>query len=347
MQQRPLGRSALSVSALCLGTMTWGEQNNEADAHAQIDLALDCGINFLDLAEMYPVPPRAATQGETERCFGSWLAAHPASRDRIILATKVAGPDRGGMAHIRGGKSRLDRANITQALDASLTRLRTDYIDLYQLHWPDRPTNMFGKLGYSHVEQDSVPLEETLDALDDLVRAGKIRTIGVSNETPWGVMRLLTLAEQRGGTRIVSIQNPYSLLNRSFEIGLAEVAIREACGLLAYSPLGMGVLTGKYRHGARPAKARLTLYERFTRYSNPQAQRATEAYLAIADQHGVDPAMMALAYVTSRPFVTATILGATTLEQLRHDIASAALTLSDETLQAIEAVHSDQPNPSP
>jgi aryl-alcohol dehydrogenase-like predicted oxidoreductase len=326
--------------------MTFGEQNTESQAHAQLERALDAGINFIDTAEMYPVPPRAETQGETERHIGSWLARR-GRRDRVVLATKVAGPA-DWLPYLRGGANRLDRPNIEAAVNASLGRLRTDYIDLYQLHWPDRETNFFGRLGYQAPENDdSVPLLETLEVLNDLVRSGKVRHVGVSNETPWGLMRFLELAERHGLPRMVSIQNPYSLLNRTFEIGLAEVALREECGLLAYSPLAFGVLSGKYLDGARPPGARLTLFDRFDRYSNPQAQWATARYVALAREHGLDPAQMALAWVTSRPFVTSNIIGATTLEQLESNLASAELRLSQEVIAGIEAIHTSQPNPSP
>jgi len=346
MQHRPLGHTGIDVSVLCLGTMTFGEQNTEAEAHAQLDRALAAGIDFIDTAEMYPVPPRAETQGMTESYIGSWLAAR-GRRDRVVLATKVAG--RGEWINwLRGGGHRLDRRNIESALDASLRRLRTDYVDLYQLHWPDRETNFFGKLGFSPaLEDDSVPLLETLEVLGDLVKSGKVRAVGVSNETPWGLMRYLSLAERHGLPRMASIQNPYSLLNRSFEIGLAEVAIREQCGLLAYSPLGFGVLSGKYLGGQRPVGARLTLYERFSRYSNPESERATARYVDLARRHGLDPAQMALAWVTSRPFTTSNIIGATTLEQLEANMASVDLGLSDEVISEIEAIHQWQPTPAP
>lgn len=346
MRYRPLGTSGLRVSALCLGTMTFGEQNSEAEAFAQLDRAVAAGVNFIDTAELYPVPPRAETQGRTEAYIGNWLATRKV-RDKIILATKVAGPA-DWLPHIRQGRTRLDRPNIEAAVTASLRRLRTDWIDLYQLHWPDRPTNFFGQLGYTHpVRDDSVPLLETLEVLGDLVQAGKIRFVGLSNETPWGTMQALKLAETHGVPRVMSIQNPYNLLNRTFEIGLAEIALRECCGLLAYSPLAFGVLSGKYLHGARPPGARLTLFSRFDRYSNPQAEWATAEYVAIARRYGLDPAQMALAWVNSRPFVTANIIGATTLEQLERNLASIDLTLSDEVIAAIEAVHQRQPNPCP
>ena len=346
MQYRPLGRTDLRVSAVCLGTMTFGEQNTLAEAHAQLDRARAAGINFVDTAEMYPVPPRGETQGRTEDHIGRWLAER-GGRDRVVLATKVSGPGE-WVSYLRPGEVRLDRRNIEAALEASLRRLRTDYVDLYQLHWPDRETNFFGRLGYEHSPEDrSVPLAETLEVLADLVRAGKVRHVGVSNETPWGLMRLLALSEQHGLPRMVSIQNPYSLLNRSFEVGLAEVALRERCGLLAYSPLAFGVLSGKYLDGRRPEGARLTRFERFNRYSNPEAERATADYVALARRHGLDPAQMALAYVTSRPFVTSTIIGATTLEQLDADISGCLLDLPAEIVTEIEAMHTRQPNPAP
>jgi aryl-alcohol dehydrogenase-like predicted oxidoreductase len=346
MQQRRLGTTDLKVSALCLGTMTFGEQNTEGQAHAQLDRALEAGINFIDTAEMYPVPPRAETQGRTEEYIGSWLAAR-GRRDRVVLATKVAGPG-AWLSYLRGGNTHLDRPNIEAALEASLRRLRTDYIDLYQLHWPDRPTNYFGQLGYRLAREDhSVPLSETLAVLGDLVATGKVCHIGLSNETPWGTMRALQLTETEGLPRPQSIQNPYNLLNRTFEIGLAEVAIREQCGLLAYSPMAFGVLSGKYLGGARPAGARLTLFKRFDRYSNPQAESAAAQYVALARRHGLDPAQMALAWVTSRPFVTSNIIGATTMEQLEADLGSLDLGLPDEVTKEIEAIHIRQPNPGP
>ncbi len=347
MELRRLGRTDVKVSLICLGTMTWGQQNTEAEAHAQLDFALDKGINFIDTAEMYPVPPRPETQGRTEAYIGTWLAKRPAVRDKIVLATKVAGGGR-AMPHVRGEDRKLDRANINAAIDASLKRLQTDYVDLYQIHWPDRATNMFGQLGYVHTPSpDAVPIEETLAALADLVKAGKIRALGLSNETPWGVHRFLRAAETLNLPRVVSIQNPYNLLNRSFEVGLAEMAIQEGVGLLAYSPLAMGVLAGKYFDGARPAGGRLTLFDRFTRYSTPQAEPAAKLYVDIARRHGLDPAQMALAYVNSRPFVTSNIIGATTLEQLDADIASAGVSLSADVLAEIEAAHQVHPYPCP
>lgn len=346
MEYRPLGRTDIRVSAICLGTMTFGEQNTEAEAHLQLDRAMSAGVNFIDTAEMYPVPPRAETQGLTESFIGNWLSKR-GNREHIVLATKVAGAA-DWLPYLRDGKPRLDRKNIEAALDASLRRLQTDYIDLYQLHWPDRQTNFFGKLGYKHpAEEHSTPILETLEVLDQLIKAGKIRYIGLSNETPWGLMSFLHLAETHQLARVVSIQNPYSLLNRTFEVGLAEISHRESCGLLAYSPLGFGVLSGKYLNGARPAGARLSLFERFSRYSNPETDLAVQAYVELAHEHGLDPAQMALSWVTSRPFVTSNIIGATTLEQLDANLESIQLHLSEEVIAQIEDIHRRQPNPSP
>ncbi|TBU96652.1 NADP(H)-dependent aldo-keto reductase [Phytopseudomonas dryadis] len=345
MEYRKLGRTDLDVSALCLGTMTWGEQNDAYEAFAQLDRAKAYGINFIDTAEMYPVPPRAETYSKTEQIIGEYFRQR-GDRADWILASKVAGPGN-GITHIRDAQLKHDRKHIVAALDASLKRLQTDWIDLYQLHWPERPTNFFGQLGYQHQESDSTPLEETLDVLDEQVRAGKIRHIGLSNETPWGTMKFLHLAESRGQARVASIQNPYNLLNRSFEVGLAEVAIREQCGLLAYSPLAFGMLSGKYEGGARPHNARISLFSRFTRYTNPQAEAACSRYVALAREHGLDPAQMALAFVTSRPFVTSNIIGATSPKQLEANLASSELQLSDAVLEGIEAIHKTQPNPAP
>ena len=349
MRYQPLGATGLQVSQIGLGTMTWGQQNTESEAHAQLDRAIAAGINLIDTAEMYPIPPRAETQGLTEQYIGSWLQQR-GGRDQVLIATKVLGPAR-AIDYVRGGNLRLDRKNIEAAIDASLKRLRCDYVDLYQLHWPDRSTNFFGRLGYVHEpDETAIPIEETLTVLGDLVRSGKIRHIGVSNETPWGVMRFLRAAEELSLPRIASIQNPYSLLNRSFEVGLAEVSHREQVPLLAYSPMAFGVLSGKYVGGAKPAGARLSLFgetHRYTRYSNPQADGATEAYVRLAREHGLDPAQMALAYVNSRPFCASTLIGATTVEQLDADIASIDLELSAEVLEGIEAIHAATPNPGP
>jgi len=346
MQYHRIPHSSLEVSLLGLGTMTFGEQNSEADAHQQLDYAVAAGINLIDTAEMYPVPPRPETQGLTESYIGSWLKAR-GNREKIVLASKVSGPSRGSDNAIRPAQM-LDRKNIRAALDASLKRLNTDYLDLYQLHWPQRQTNFFGKLSYQYTEEQSpVTLLETLEALNEQVRAGKIRYIGVSNETPWGVMRYLQLAEKHDLPRIVSIQNPYSLLNRSFEIGLSEISQHEGVELLAYSSLAFGTLSGKYLNGAKPAGARNTLFSRFTRYSSPQAEAAIAEYVALAKKRNLDPSQMALAFVRQQPFVASTLLGATTMEQLKINIDSQNLTLDEEILADLENIHKRFTIPAP
>jgi aryl-alcohol dehydrogenase-like predicted oxidoreductase len=347
MEYRKLGRTGIDVSAVCLGTMTYGQQNTEAEAHEQLSYAVERGINFIDTAEMYPVPPQAETQGRTEAYIGSWLKAR-GGRDKLVIATKAAGPSRAGFGHLRGGNTSLTRASLRQAIEDSLKRLQTDYVDLYQLHGPDRPTNMFGIMNYKHdPDENPVPIDETLAALQELIQEGKIRHAGVSNETAWGVAKFVSLAETRDMPRIASIQNPYNLLNRLYEVGLAEFAHREDVGLLAYSPLGFGALTGKYLNGAKPEGARLTLFTRFMRYSSPVAERMIAAYVALAKQHGLDPVTLALSFVTSRPFVTSNIIGATSVAQLKADIDGGCVTLSDEVLAGIEAIHADTPNPCP
>jgi aryl-alcohol dehydrogenase-like predicted oxidoreductase len=347
MQYRKLGNTGIEVSAICLGTMTWGEQNTQTEAFKQMDYALSQGVNFFDTAELYPIPPQARTYGRTEEIIGNWLRKS-GNRNRIILASKIAGPGPGWVDHIRNGRTRFNRKHLEAALDASLQRLQTDCIDLYQLHWPERDTNFFGKLGFTPGEQDDfTPVAEILQALDDFIKAGKIRHIGLSNETPWGIMRFLQTAETQGLPRIVSVQNPYSLLNRTYEVGCAEVSWREHCGLLAYSPLGFGVLSGKYLNGARPDGARLTLFPDYTRYSSASAEAATARYAALARRHDLDCAQMALAFVNSRRFLTSTIVGATSPEQLRSNIASIELELPGEVLEEIQAIHEAHPNPSP
>ena len=349
MEYRKLGRSELDVSVIGLGTMTWGEQNTEDQAHEQIDFALEQGVNFLDAAEMYPVPPRPETQGRTEQYIGSWFKK-TGRRSEVILATKAAGPVRQAHQpnHIRDGKTHFDRANLTAALDASLARLQTDYIDLYQLHWPDRSTNTFGRLSYPWIEDEyTVEIHETLAILAEFIKAGKIRHIGVSNETPWGVAQFLAASKNLDLPRIASIQNPYSLLNRTFEIGLAEFSHREQVGLLAYSPLAFGVLSGKYLNGVRPEGSRLALYERFSRYTNPQAEAATAEYVKIAHEHGLTPTQLALAYVNSRPFVTSNLIGATNLVQLRENIGSIKVSLSEDVIAQIDQIQAKISNPAP
>ncbi|NOH81273.1 NADP(H)-dependent aldo-keto reductase [Vibrio sp. RE86] len=344
MQYNKLPHSTLEVSKICLGTMTFGAQNTEQEAFSQLDYALERGVNFIDTAEMYPVPPDAKSQGLTEQYIGNWLAKS-GKREKVVLATKIAGPR--NLPYIRDNMS-LDRRNVHLAIDDSLKRLQTDYVDLYQLHWPQRQTNCFGQLNYPYPDaQEEVTLIETLDALAELVKAGKVRYIGVSNETPWGVMTLLRLAEKHELPRIVSIQNPYNLLNRSFEVGLSEISHYEGVQLLAYSPLAFGCLSGKYLNGAKPDGARCSLFERFVRYFTPQGVQATEAYVNLAREHGLDPAQMALAFVNQRPFVASNIIGATNLEQLKSNIDSLDVVLTDELLQGIQEIGTTYSNPCP
>lgn len=332
MEYRRIPHSSLNVSKLCLGTMTWGEQNTQAEAFAQLDYAIGNGINFIDTAEMYPVPPKAETQGETERILGNYLKAR-GNKDDLVIATKIAAP--GGKGDYIRKNMALDWNNIHQAVDASLERLQIDTIDLYQVHWPDRNTNFFGELMYEQQEHEQqTPILETLEALAEVIRQGKVRYIGISNETPWGMMKYLQLAEKHGLPKIVSVQNPYNLLNRSFEVGMSEICHREEVPLLAYSPLAFGALTGKYENGQWPEKARLTLYKRFARYNSSQmALDATQAYVDLAREFGLSPTHMALAFVNSRQFVSSSIIGATDLYQLKENIDSLSVTLSPE-LQA-------------
>ncbi|MFY1662776.1 NADP(H)-dependent aldo-keto reductase [Pseudomonas sp. Pseu.R1] len=350
MRYRKLGNSGIDVSVLGLGTMTWGHQNTEADAHQQIDLALADGVNLIDTAEMYPTPTKAETWRTTERFIGTWLAK-TGRRAEVVLASKIAGParDPSGQAHIRDGLSRHDRRNIVEALDGSLARLKTDYLDLYQLHWPDRKTNIFGQREYPYQDDTgSVAIEETLSVLADQVKAGKVRHIGVSNETPWGVAEFLKQSERLGLPRIVSIQNPYSLLNRLYEGGLSEFSHREGVGLLAYSPLAFGALTGKYLNGARPEGSRLSaVYRTFNRYDSPSAQEAIAGYVAIAQQHGLTPAQLALAFLIEKPFVASALTGQTTLAQLRDNLSALDVSLNDEIRAQVQAVHQRVPNPAP
>lgn len=349
---RRLGRTDLYVPAITLGTMTWGQQNTEAQAHTQLDYAFEQGINFLDTAESYSIPPRAETQGSTERIIGTWLTKRR-NRDRVILATKIAG--RSNNTYLRPGEEtpQLDRKNIHYAIDQSLQRLQTDYVDLYQLHWPDRALPLFeaNSTTFTPRSDDNaaeIEIEETLDALAELVKAGKVRHVGVSNETAWGTSRFIQAAESNTMfPRIVSIQNAYSLINRTFEIGLAEIAWRENVGLLAYSPLAQGFLTGKYQNGARPAGVRLTLFDRGQRYQKPGVAEAVDAYLALAAEHGLNPAQLAIAFVASRPFVTSAIIGATTLDQLKVDIDALNVVITPELEVAINAIHQRYGNPAP
>jgi aryl-alcohol dehydrogenase-like predicted oxidoreductase len=345
MDYRRLGDSDLRVSAVCLGTMTFGQQNDAVEAHAQLDYALEQGVNFIDTAEMYPVPPRAETCFGTEAIVGRWLARQ--ARDKLILATKVAGPRR-AMGWIRGGPHAFDRENIVAALEGSLRRLGTDYVDLYQLHWPERNVPMFGQYQFDpSLEKADVPIRAQLEALAEQVAAGKVRYVGLSNETPWGVMEFLRLAGEYDLPRVVSIQNPYSLINRTFETGMAEIAFRENVGLMAYSPLAFGHLSGKYLTEP-PGTGRVTLFKGFAqRYEKPNVQPAVAAYAQLAARHGLSPATLALSFVYRRWFVASTIIGATNLTQLRENLAAWEQPLSAEIGAEIEALHLRYHNPAP
>ena len=334
------------VSKICLGTMTWGQQNSESDAHEQMDLALSEGVNFWDTAEMYPSPPDKDKQGDTERFMGTWFHKTK-QRNKVILASKISPMD-----FLRDGQTRFNAEHISSAIDGNLQRLQTDHIDIYQLHWPERQTNYFSQRGYSEAMaaqplDDLTPFLEAIQALNDEIKKGRIRAYGLSNDTAWGVMRYLWEADKNGLMAPITVQNPYSLLNRLYEVAMAEIAHRENVGLLAYSPLGFGVLSGKYLDGKRPTGARLTMYDRFARYTNEEALSATAQYAKIAADAGLEMAQMALAFVNSRSFVTSNIIGATTTAQLKSNIDSIHLTLDSDVLAAIEAVHTQQPNPSP
>jgi len=332
------------VSALCLGTMTFGEQNSEAEAHAQLDYAVSRRVNFIDAAEMYPVPPRAETQGRTERYIGSWLKHQ--RRDSLVVATTIAGPSR-GFAWIRD-TPRIDRRNLEAAIDSSLQRLQTDYVDLYQIHWPDRYVPMFGASSYdASQEHDTVPIAEQLQVLAELVKSGKVRHIGLSNETPWGVSEFVKCAKKMGLPKIVTVQNAYHLMNRTFESGLAETCHHLNVGLLAYSPLGFGHLTGKYLSDPN-ARGRITLFQNFgQRYAKPNVPAASKEYVRIAMEAGLTPATMALAFARTRWFTGSVIIGATNQDQLKENLDSAEVVLSADVLERIEQVHSLYPNPAP
>ncbi len=344
MEYRQLGCSDLNVSTLCLGTMTFGEQNSEQEAHQQLDLAISHGVNFIDTAEMYPVAPRAETQGKTELYIGTWLKNQ--QRDKLIVASKITGPAR-GFSWIRNGP-RINRTHLNAAIDTSLQRLQTDYLDLYQIHWPDRYVPMFGETSYDRTqEHETVAISEQLLALADLIRAGKIRHIGLSNETPWGVAEFVRCAEQLNLPKIVSIQNAYHLMNRTFENGLAEVCHHADVGLLAYSPLAFGHLTGKYLADPQ-ARGRVNLFAGFgQRYQKVGVPEASLAYVRIAQEYGLNPGQMALAYARTRWFCTSVILGATTLTQLKDNLDSHTIELSADVIEQIENVHRRQPNPTP
>lgn len=348
MELRSLGRTGLKVSALGLGTMTWGQQNTETEGHAQMDAAVAHGVNLFDAAEMYPVPPKAETTGRTEETIGSWFATRPGAREKVVLATKITGPGP-GFGWLRDSGTRFTWEHLVHAVEGSLRRLRTDRIDLYQLHWPDRHVNSFGKLEWTVAPDELItPPEVTLEALYRLVQSGKILHIGLSNDTPWGLMKFLAASDAKGWPRVASIQNPYSLLNRSFEVGLAEIAVREQVGLLAYSPLAMGMLTGKFKGGTVwPPFARLTLFERFVRYRTPVGMAQSEKYVALAREHGIDPAHLALAFVTRQPWLASTLVGATSVPQLEHDLRAAEVVLTPDLIAGIERIHKESPNPCP
>ena len=334
----------VKVSKICLGTMTWGRQNTEAEGHEQMDFALEHGVNFFDTAELYPIPPRKEEQGDTERFIGTWFKKS-GNRSKIILASKIAGPS-SFTQHIRSDKS-YSKDSIDNAIENNLKRLQTDYMDLYQLHWPERNTNFFGKRGYNYKigDQWEENFELILDALEEHVKKGNIRYVGLSNETPWGTMRYLN-ASYNGRPRVRTIQNPYSLLNRTFEVGNAEICHREDFGLLAYSPLAFGVLSGKYRDGKKPKNARLTLFPNYNRYSTNPCKKAVESYYALAKKNGLTLTELSLAFVNDRSFVTSNIIGATNLSQLKANIDTASIKLSDEIIEEINVIHEAIPNPS-
>ena len=344
MKYRKLGSSDLNVSIICLGTMTYGEQNTKEEAFEQMDYAVEKGINFFDTAEIYSVPIKKNTTGSTEKIIGNWFQARK-NRNKIILATKVAGP---GLSYIRSG-SKLTKKQILEAVEGNLQRLQTDYIDLYQLHWPTRNTNFFSKLDFEPVKDETteITILESLATMSQLVKEGKIRYIGVSNETSWGVYQYLTLAKENGLEKIISIQNPYNLLNRVYEVGLSEFSYRENVDLLAYSPLAFGVLSGKYLNKQKLPKARLTLFPEFQRYTHPIAIEMTEKYCKLAKKFDLNPAQMALAFINGRFFVGGNIIGATTMEQIKSNIRSIDLELPKEVLKAINQLHQENSNPAP
>ena len=345
MNYKKLGNTDIDVSTICLGTMTWGEQNSQKEGFDQMDYALDQGVNFWDTAELYSVPPKPETFGRTEIIIGNWFKKTK-KRKEVILATKVCGPMR---AYVRGGGYQYGKKNITEAIEGSLKRLQTDYIDLYQLHWPERDTNMFGRLGYEHTEkEDWNRFEDILETLQKFIDNGKIRYLGLSNETPWGVNKFLELASKKKLPRMMSVQNPYNLLNRTYEVGLAEISVREKIGLLAYSPLAIGYLTGKYMNNQIPKKSRLDHDSDFwTRYNKPNTEKAVKAYYDIAKKYNIDMAQMSLKFCEIQPFTTSVIIGATTLEQLKTNIESVNVNLSSEILNEINNIQKKYPNPCP
>ena len=339
-----MGNTDLDVSTICLGTMTWGEQNTQEQAFEQMDFALSNGVNFWDTAELYAVPPRKETYGDTEEIIGNWFEKTK-KRKEVILATKVAGPARD---YLRNGENSFTGPNLESALNNSLKRLKTDYIDLYQLHWPERNVNNFGRLGYVHKENDWNKFEDVLRELDKYIKAGKIRYVGLSNETPWGALNYLQLSKDKNLPRMMSIQNPYSLLNRSYEVGLAEVSIREKIGCLAYSPLASGYLTGKYRNKNFPKGSRMERdFDFWTRYRKPNTEAAVELYFKICEKHNLNMTQMSIKFCEIQEFMTSVIIGATTMEQLKSDIESVNVNLSNDVIEEINQVQTIYPNPCP
>ena len=346
MNYKKLGNTDLDVSTICLGTMTWGEQNTLKDGFKQMDYALEQGINFFDTAELYAVPPKKETYGKTEEIIGNWFYERK-NRNKVILATKISG---NGPKWIRGGGFQYNEKNITEAIEKSLTRLKTDYIDLYQLHWPERKANYFGKLSYQHEEKKEEwnNFEKILITLNKFIQQGKIKYIGLSNETAWGLSKFLEISKIKNLPRIISVQNPYNLLNRTYEIGLAEISIREKSGLLAYSPLASGYLSGKYRNGQMPKNSRMDLFSEFwTRYKTPNTEKAIDEYFKISKKYNLNFAQMSLKFCEIQPFMTSVIIGATTMEQLKINIESVNVNLSDEIIKDINHIQKLYPNPCP
>tara|TARA_B100000963_G_scaffold294354_1_gene264971 strand:+ start:7556 stop:8593 length:1038 start_codon:yes stop_codon:yes gene_type:complete len=345
MKFKKLGTSDLDVSLICLGTMTWGTQNSEKDAFAQMDYSVDQGINFFDTAEIYSVPPTSSSYGKTEKMIGNWFEKRK-KREKIILASKVAGP---GCEWIRGGGNNFNEKKIGEALDGSLKRLKTDYIDLYQLHWPERSTNFFGRRDYLENENEGAwhSFESILTALEKFIKKGKIRYVGLSNETPYGLSKYIELSKSKNLPRMMTVQNPYNLVNRTYEIGMSEISLREKCGLLVYYPLAAGALSGKYRNGKMPKNSRQALFKGWERHLNPLAMKAYDRYYKLAKDNDLTMVQLAQSFVNSRPFVTSNIIGATTMNQLKENIASIDIKLSDEIIDKINKIHNDSPNPSP
>ena len=345
MKFRKLGTTDIDVSLICLGTMTWGTQNTEKDAFEQMNYAVSKGINFFDTAELYSVPPTSESFGKTEIMIGNWFQKRK-NRDKIILASKVAGP---GCDWIRGGGNNFDEKKIGEAIDGSLKRLKTDYIDLYQLHWPERSTNFFGRRDYlfNNKEGNWNSFESILEALEKYIKSGKIRHIGMSNETPYGLSRYLEISKNKGAPRMMSVQNPYNLVNRTYEIGMSEISIREKCGLLVYYPLAAGGLSGKYRNGKMPKDSRMALFKGWERHLNPLAMQAYDKYFKLAKDFNLTMVQLAQSFVNSRPFVTSNIIGATTMDQLKENVESINIEFTDEMMDRVNEIHNNNPNPSP